>query len=161
MNKQTFGHSKNTAAQQVGADTLFSLSFSVEPLIGIVSRHVKLSAKVRHAIERDFTDALGRGGVQVIAASIAPHDERPATATATADANLVLTTEQAAQLIGVSRPFMVKLIDSGAIALHRKVGNQRRILQGDLLRWQHDERARQRKALKRLASDLDEEILSS
>ncbi len=158
MNKQTFGQSKNTVAQQVSADALFSLSFSVEPLIGIVSRHVKLSAKVRHAIERDFTDALGRGGVHVTAAPIAPHDQRPAAAT---DANLVLSTEQAAQIIGVSRPFMVKLIDSGAIALHRKVGNQRRILQGDLLRWQHEERARQRKALKRLAGDLDEEILSS
>lgn len=158
MNKQAFGHSKNTVAQQIGADALFSLSFSVEPLIGIVSRHVRLSAKVRQAIERDFTDALGRGGVHVTAAPVAPHDERPAQAT---DADLVLTTEQAARIIGVSRPFMVKLIDSGAISLHRKVGNQRRILQSELLRWQHDERARQRKALKRLAGDLDEEILSS
>jgi len=61
----------------------------------------------------------------------------------------------------VSRPFMAKLIDTGAVALHQKVGNQRRVLRSAVLRWRADERSRQAKALKRLGEGLDEEIFSS
>lgn len=39
----------------------------------------------------------------------------------------MLTTEQAAQLVGVSRPYMVKLLDSGAVELHMMAGNRRRV----------------------------------
>ncbi len=64
-------------------------------------------------------------------------------------------------MVGVSRAFMAKLIDSGAVELHQKVGNQRRVLRSVVARWQAAERSRQAKSLKRLAGDLDEEIFSS
>jgi excisionase family DNA binding protein len=73
----------------------------------------------------------------------------------------VLTTEQAARLLGVSRPFVVRLIDSGSIALHQRVGNQRRVLGSAVLAWQSSERSRQAKALKQLAGDLDDEIFGA
>ncbi|MFT3820373.1 MAG: helix-turn-helix domain-containing protein [Rubrivivax sp.] len=129
------------------------LSFAVEPFVSIVQRHVKVSARARQAIVRDLAEALGQADVQIFAATA------PAQAPDEA-ADAVLTTEQAARLAGVSRPFMVKLIDTGAVELHQKVGNQRRVLRSAVVRWQATEHARQAKSLKRLAKDLDEEIFA-
>ena len=128
------------------------LSLSVEPLVSIVQRHVKVSEKARRAIQHDLAELLGRADVQLLM------DAGPVEGVAP---DTVLTTEQAAQLAGVSRPHMVKLIDSGMVELHQKVGNQRRVLRSAVERWQATERKRQAQALKRLVVDLDEEILAS
>ena len=107
---------------------------------------------------RDLAEVLGHADVQLLTSTDALVGERPQQVR---EADPVLTTEQAAQVVGVSRPFMAKLIDTGAVELHHKVGNQRRVLRSAVLRWRTDERSRQAKALKRLAEDLDEEITSS
>lgn len=138
--------------------SVLKVSFSVEPLVSIVSRHVKVSGKARQAITRDLTEALRHADVQLLASSGSLIGERSDQAK---KADPVLTTEQAAQLVCVSRPFMANLIDSGAVELHQKVGNQRRVLRSAVVRWRADEQSRQAKSLKRLAKDLDEEIFSS
>lgn len=121
------------------------LSVPTAPLMSVIERHVKLSAAVKSALEQDLAQTLGHAGVQLTAVEATRQDD-------------VLSTEQAARLLGVSRPYVARLIDEGAIALHQRVGNQRRVLRSSVLVWQVREKSRQAKALKRLADELDDEL---
>jgi len=103
--------------------------------MSIIERHVKMSAAAKAALEKDLAATLQHAAVQL---STSPQTGQDVDD----EQDDVLSTEQAAQLLGVSRPFVVKLIDSGAIAMHQRVGNQRRVLKSAALRWRADERAR-------------------
>ena len=70
----------------------------------------------------------------------------------------MLTTQDAADLVGVSRPYIVARIEAGDIPLHQQVGNQRRVLKSAVEAWQRREQARRRRALGKLGVDLDDEI---
>lgn len=66
-----------------------------------------------------------------------------------------ISTQQAAELLNVSRPYLVKLVESGALP-HRKVGPRRRLHLEDVLTFRARLDAQRQAALQALADDLQE-----
>jgi excisionase family DNA binding protein len=60
-----------------------------------------------------------------------------------------LTTQQAADLLQVSRPYLIRLLEEGQIPYHY-VGTHRRIRMGDLLRYRNVRAEKRRAHLKEL-----------
>jgi excisionase family DNA binding protein len=69
--------------------------------------------------------------------------------------NAQLTTQEAADLLGVSRPFVVGLLEQGRIP-YQKVGTHRRVLLGDVLRYQQQSRVAQKEAMAELQKEAQE-----
>ena len=69
----------------------------------------------------------------------------------------MLTTQQAADILNVSRPFFISLLDKKAIE-YTHVGRHRRILAEDLFRFKRDREVSRGAALSALA-ELDAELL--
>ena len=67
-----------------------------------------------------------------------------------------LTTQEAADYLNVSRPYVVRLVETGKV-LARKVGTHRRIAFEDLVRYDEDDRKSRRTALDELAA-IDQEL---
>lgn len=61
-----------------------------------------------------------------------------------------LTTQQAADLLGVSRPFLIQQIDAGRLACYH-VGTHRRLHLTDVVAYQRDMHAQRKVALDALA----------
>jgi len=64
--------------------------------------------------------------------------------------NQAVTTQRAADLLGMSRPFFVKLLETGAMAYHR-IGNQRRVYLRDVLAYAQKRDEERQAALDRLS----------
>jgi excisionase family DNA binding protein len=72
-----------------------------------------------------------------------------------APVNTTLTTQEAADLLGVSRPTFVKILDEGNLPFSRP-GRHRRVLLADVLAYKDQRRTRRRKGLDELV-ELTEE----
>ncbi|GGN62939.1 hypothetical protein GCM10010112_21670 [Actinoplanes lobatus] len=89
----------------------------------------------------DVVSALSHG----MAISIAPH-------------NTMLTTQEAADLLNVSRPTLVRLLTDGEIP-HTMRGRHRRVLLRDILDYSERTRAERRTTLDQMASDAEDDGL--
>jgi excisionase family DNA binding protein len=103
-----------------------------------VGDQVELPPEI-YEVLRKVVDVLGHG----LAVTVAPRA-------------LTLTTQQAADLLGVTRPTIVKILDGGGIPYER-VGTHRRVLLTDVLAYRERRRAEQYAALEASAIDLDDD----
>jgi excisionase family DNA binding protein len=132
--------------------TALTVSIDVDPLVEVVRRHVKLSAQATRLIEGDFARLLRNPTVR------GTSSKRSAAPLQIDDT--VLSTQDAADLVGMSRPYIVARIEAGDIPLHQQVGNQRRVLKSAVEAWHRREQTRRRRALGQLGTELDDEIFA-
>jgi excisionase family DNA binding protein len=87
-------------------------------------------------------------------AEVLDHAQRGEPVRVVADTDEI-TTGQAAELLGVSRPYLVSLIERGDIPA-RKVGSRRRLRLADVLLYRDIDQARRHAAARDLAAEAQE-----
>ena len=142
---------KPTEDPQRIAPPALSVNIDIDPLVEVVRRHVKLTPQATRLIKGEFAQLFQNPSISGSTGKTTTTKSEPAT-------DPVLSTQGAADLVGVSRPYIVARIEAGDIPLHQQVGNQRRVLQSAVLTWHRQEQTRRRKALGQLGTDLDSEI---
>jgi excisionase family DNA binding protein len=103
-----------------------------------VGEQVELPAEV-YRVLRQVVEALSRG----MAVTVAPQSQ-------------ALTTQQAAELLGVSRPTLIRLLEEGRIPYER-VGTHRRLMLRDVLDYRKRRRGEQYRALEETSVGIDDE----
>ena len=110
------------------------LLLGIPTLVGASGKEVQLPAPVYEVLKR-AVNLMAQGQ----AVTLVSHQK-------------AITTQCAANILGVSRPFFIKLLETGAMPHHR-VGNQRRIYLRDVLEFARKRDDERLAALDRLSRD--------
>lgn len=111
-------------------------------LLGPDGQQVPLPEEVYHLLT-DVVEAMREGKI----ITLVPHTQR-------------LTTQEAADFLGVSRPTLVKLLEEGKIP-YEQPGRHRRVLFTDVLAYRDRLREERRVALDQMTRDASEDGLYS
>ena len=125
---------------------------SGQRLARLARRGQPLTLRVRDAGEEE-TIELPAGAVSLLQAIL--EDMASGRAVTIVPQNAELTTQQAADFLNVSRPFLVQLLEQKKLPF-RMVGTHRRIRFEDVLRYKENTDAERRKVLDQLATEAQE-----
>jgi len=125
---------------------------SGQRLAPLARRGRPLTLRVRDA-GKEQTIELPAGAVKLLQAIL--EDMASGRAVTIVPQNAELTTQQAADFLNVSRPFVVQLLEQKKLP-YRLVGTHRRVRFEDVLRFKENIDADRRKVLDRLAAEAQE-----
>ena len=136
-----------TKASEVAHNALRTL----QPLSEAVSEEISIS--VRSPGGEEMTVGLPADAFRALVEVLAKMANGSAVTVVPSHAEL--TTQQAADLLNVSRPFLVGLLDSGEIPC-RKVGTHRRVRMSDIVAYKEKDEQERRDAADELAREAQE-----
>lgn len=125
---------------------------SSERLASLLHANRSLSLRVTSANNEEVVDLPACAGALLLEIL---EDMAAGSAVAVLRKDAELTTQQAADFLNVSRPFLVRLLEQGTVPF-RKVGTHRRVLFEDLRQYKDATDDARRKALDDLAADAQE-----
>jgi excisionase family DNA binding protein len=144
------------------AKTSKTISFTLEPKPPLVERLEKVYSPDQETVIQN--QLVGADGTQLVVSeelfevlkeAIPILEERRITVTI-APAMVELTTQQAADILNVSRPFLIKLLDQGEIPCVM-VGTHRRIRRDDLENYKLQRDSNRIQTLDQLTQLMEEE----
>jgi excisionase family DNA binding protein len=131
-------------------DDMAAANVALGSVKSYLSAHPSGPGMVRVEVEEgDGELLLPRAAVELFAQILAFMAAGRGVSVVPADAEL--TTQQAADLLNVSRPYLIGLLDADAIE-YRKVGSHRRIKASSLLEYMRDDDRRRRLAADELTA---------
>ncbi|MFI6030887.1 helix-turn-helix domain-containing protein [Amycolatopsis magusensis] len=138
------------ASMHPGEQDINTADAALEQVKAYLARHPHGpdTVKVRVAEEDGGELVVPRAAVELFATILAHMAAGHGVSVVPAHAEL--TTQQAAELLNVSRPYLIGLLDAGEIE-HRLVGRHRRVRADSLLEYLRDDDRRRREAADELA----------
>ncbi|WP_321477070.1 helix-turn-helix domain-containing protein [uncultured Paludibaculum sp.] len=114
---------------------------------------------LRRLVQSSSAKLVGKGGesvaipasVRTLLVEIARNMEAGKAVSVVAEQH-ELTTQRAANILGVSRPFLVRMLEEGKLAFHM-VGSHRRVYLSDLLEYKTGRDRARHEAVRRLACE--------
>jgi len=112
---------------------------------------------LRRLVQNSSAKLVGKGGesvtipapIRTLLVEIARNMEAGKAVSVVAE-NHELTTQRAANMLGVSRPFLVRILEDGSLAFHM-AGSHRRVYLSDLLEYKTKRDRARHEAVKNLA----------
>jgi excisionase family DNA binding protein len=145
----TYTSSEPTVPSDQDAVLAREVSRALE-VAGDTALRVQVAAAGRELTTFDLPPSVARLLTDILKQTAAGH------AVSVVPLEAEVTTQQAADLLNVSRPYVVGMIERGLLPT-RMVGNQRRLPLKDVLAYKADNRAKRLKSLEELAA-LDQEL---